>query len=62
MKPEILIKIINITSVVIASIIFAYFLFIQHIILGIILAAGVILLGFAIIHVYRTDYLGELND
>lgn len=62
MRPEKLIQMIKIASVIIAVVAFLGLAFMKQIILGIILATGVLLLGVAVIYMYRTDYLSELKN
>lgn len=62
MEPKKLIQTVKIASVVIAAAALLYMIVAGQILLGAVMAAGIVLLGAAIIHMYRTDYLGELND
>jgi len=62
MEPSKRVQIIKVSSVIFAVIVFLGFLLMKQVILGIILAVGVLLLGAAVIHMYRTDFSGESDD
>jgi hypothetical protein len=62
MKPEKVIMSMKITSVVLASASLIYSAIFGNFIWGIVFGAGCLLFSAVAVRMYRTDFLGELDD
>ena len=62
MKPEKVIKLIQIISVVLAVVVLIYSVITDNFLWGFIIGISLILFSVVVIRMYRTDYLGELDD
>ena len=62
MKPEKVIISMKITAVILAAAALIYSIFFGNIIWGIVFGAGCLLFSAVAVKMYRTDFLGELDD
>ena len=62
MKPEKVIKLIQIISVILTVAVLIYSAIIDNLLWGFVIGISLILFSVVVIRMYRTDYLGELDD